>query len=125
MDWLAAYGPVSVLVDAMTQIWWPYTGGVVSACCDVSTDHAVLLVGYGESAEEGKYWVIKNSVRGAVRGRTYLRRRPLPTPCPHTPPFFSLTRLHASMRSGRNPGARMATFGCPGAPMSAALAPFQ
>ena len=28
--WLAAYGPVSILVDAMTQLWWPYSGGVMT-----------------------------------------------------------------------------------------------
>jgi hypothetical protein len=59
--WLAAYGPVSILVDAMTQLWWVYTGGVMTGCCDVSTDHAVLLVGYNFSDARNKYWVIKNS----------------------------------------------------------------
>jgi cathepsin F/cysteine peptidase B len=48
--WAAAYGPVSVLVDAMTQLWWPYVGGVISDCCDTDIDHAVLVVGFNSSS---------------------------------------------------------------------------
>jgi Na+(H+)/acetate symporter ActP len=33
--WVAAYGPVSILVDAMTQLWWTYTGGIMTGCCNV------------------------------------------------------------------------------------------
>ena len=28
---------------------------------DVTFDHAVQLVGYGENEEEGKYWIVRNS----------------------------------------------------------------
>jgi hypothetical protein len=44
----------------MTQLWWPYTSGIMSGCCNKDIDHAVLLVGFGK--EDGKqYWIIKNS----------------------------------------------------------------
>jgi len=58
--WLAAYGPVSIVVDAMTQLWWVYNGGVMTGCCDVSTDHAVVLVGFNATAPV-PYWIIRNS----------------------------------------------------------------
>ena len=59
--WLAAFGPVSILVDDMTQLWWTYVGGVMKGCCDVATDHAVLLTGYDANATQGPWWIIKNS----------------------------------------------------------------
>ena len=60
-SWLAAFGPVSILVDDMTQLWWTYVGGVMKGCCDVATNHAVLLTGYDSNATEGAWWIIKNS----------------------------------------------------------------
>eukprot|EP01062_Namystynia_karyoxenos_P021880 TRINITY_DN1834_c0_g1_i4.p1 TRINITY_DN1834_c0_g1~~TRINITY_DN1834_c0_g1_i4.p1 ORF type:complete len:779 (+),score=183.03 TRINITY_DN1834_c0_g1_i4:80-2416(+) len=58
--YVAQHGPLSICVAAMTQLWWPYTGGIMSGCCNTDCDHAVLIVGYGE--EKGtKYWLIKNS----------------------------------------------------------------
>eukprot|EP01064_Diplonema_japonicum_P010937 TRINITY_DN1817_c0_g2_i1.p1 TRINITY_DN1817_c0_g2~~TRINITY_DN1817_c0_g2_i1.p1 ORF type:complete len:781 (+),score=216.57 TRINITY_DN1817_c0_g2_i1:53-2395(+) len=57
---VAKYGPMSISLDAMTQLWWPYTGGIMTGCCNHAPDHAVLLVGYG--VDQGtKYWLIKNS----------------------------------------------------------------
>eukprot|EP01065_Artemidia_motanka_P047909 TRINITY_DN75_c0_g1_i2.p1 TRINITY_DN75_c0_g1~~TRINITY_DN75_c0_g1_i2.p1 ORF type:complete len:760 (+),score=179.49 TRINITY_DN75_c0_g1_i2:91-2370(+) len=59
-EYVANHGPLSVCVDAMTQLWWPYTGGIMTGCCNHECDHAVLIVGYGE--ENGKkFWWIKNS----------------------------------------------------------------
>merc|ERR1739848_203870 len=44
----------------MTSIWWSYTGGIVSGCCNTDVDHAVLVTGFG--VENGqKYWLVKNS----------------------------------------------------------------
>ena len=55
---VAKYGPVAINVDAMTQIWWPYAGGVMTGCCNKDTDHAVLIVGYGHDEETSlDYWV--------------------------------------------------------------------
>merc|ERR1712137_1386203 len=30
--WLVNYGPLSLSIDAMTDLWWAYTGGVLSTC---------------------------------------------------------------------------------------------
>jgi len=58
--WLVKNGPVSISVDAMTDIWWPYTAGVISTCSGRDTDHAVLIVGYGAESNQ-QYWAVKNS----------------------------------------------------------------
>ncbi|PWU82902.1 putative cysteine peptidase [Trypanosoma cruzi] len=55
---LAVKGPLSVAVDASS--WMPYTGGVLTNCVSKKLDHAVLLVGYNDSAAV-PYWIIKNS----------------------------------------------------------------
>jgi hypothetical protein len=58
--WVAENGPLSVLIDAMTQLWWSYTGGIMTGCCNTEVDHAVLIVGFGEENGQ-KYWLVKNS----------------------------------------------------------------
>ena len=63
--YVANYGPISISLDAMTQIWWPYTSdsGVIKSCCDKDVDHAVLIVGYNMTSSDTSehYWIIKNS----------------------------------------------------------------
>ena len=63
--YLANYGPISISLDAMTQIWWVYTSdsGIMKSCCDKDIDHAVLLVGYNMTSSDTSdhYWIIKNS----------------------------------------------------------------
>merc|ERR1719469_867197 len=44
----------------MTQLWWPYRGGIMDTCCNTENDHAVLVVGFGVSNGQ-QYWLIKNS----------------------------------------------------------------
>lgn len=72
LAYTAAYGPVSILVDAMTQLWWTYTGGVLTGCCDSDIDHAVLLVGYNLSAPT-PYYLIKNSWAESWGEKGYVR----------------------------------------------------
>ena len=56
-----AMNPVSVAIEADTQVFQLYKSGVItSSACGTSLDHGVLVVGYG--AENGiDYWLVKNS----------------------------------------------------------------
>lgn len=54
--------PVSVAIDAYGQSFKLYSGGVFNGDCGTQLTHAVTVVGYGVSSEDGsKYWLIKNS----------------------------------------------------------------
>jgi Papain family cysteine protease len=66
MDVVDKYGPVavSVYVDTDTRAWYLYKDGVFTAdglsardMASCSTNHAVLLVGYGTDAEDNNYWL--------------------------------------------------------------------
>lgn len=70
--YVAQHGPVSISVDAMTQLWWVYKGGIMDGCCNKEPDHAVLIVGYGEDSGK-KYWKIKNSWATTWGESGYLR----------------------------------------------------
>jgi len=70
--WVAKFGPLSVSIDAMTQLWWPYTGGIMTGCCNTELDHAVLVVGFGEENGQ-KYWLIKNSWAQSWGEQGYIR----------------------------------------------------
>ncbi|KAL5211384.1 hypothetical protein ABZP36_022231 [Zizania latifolia] len=52
--------PVSVVVDA-TSSFQLYKEGVYNGPCGLSTTHAVLAVGYGETKDGVHYWIVKNS----------------------------------------------------------------
>ena len=70
--YVTSHGPLSITVDAMTQLWWPYTGGIMKGCCNKANDHAVLIVGFGVDAGT-KYWTIKNSWDTTWGEKGYLR----------------------------------------------------
>jgi len=57
----ASLGPVSVAIEADTQVFQLYKGGVLDdASCGTQLDHGVLVVGYG--TDSGKdFWKVKNS----------------------------------------------------------------
>ena len=56
-----ALGPVSVAIEADTNTFQFYSGGIIkSNACGTDLDHAVLVVGYG--TDNGTdYWLLKNS----------------------------------------------------------------
>ncbi|KDO30869.1 hypothetical protein SPRG_04771 [Saprolegnia parasitica CBS 223.65] len=54
--------PVSVTVAGENDVWRLYLSGVISACPDVRSDHAVLAVGYGLDDDSGlPYFKVRNS----------------------------------------------------------------
>jgi len=54
---LATTAPLAIIVDASS--WQYYTGGVLSSC-GTSLDHAVMAVGYSQTAAT-PYWIVRNS----------------------------------------------------------------
>jgi len=56
-----AKGPVSVAIEADTNVFQFYNSGVISSkSCGTDLDHAVLVIGYG-SDNGTDYWLLKNS----------------------------------------------------------------
>ncbi|XP_042279527.1 procathepsin L-like [Thunnus maccoyii] len=56
-------GPLSVAIDSSQKEFMFYESGVYydPECDKDNINHAVLLVGYGETREGLKYWIVKNS----------------------------------------------------------------
>ncbi|OVA20482.1 Peptidase C1A [Macleaya cordata] len=53
--------PVSVAIEAGGLYFQFYWKGVFSGTCGTNLDHGVTIVGYGETSEGIKYWIVKNS----------------------------------------------------------------
>lgn len=61
-EYLMTYGPLSVALDASK--FHSYLSGIMNGtdCSTLTTNHAVLAVGWGVDSVTGtKYWIIKNS----------------------------------------------------------------
>ena len=58
-----AQQPVAISIDAGSDVFHNYTGGVLdSTDCGISTNHAVNIVGYGTDEDSGlEYWLVRNS----------------------------------------------------------------
>lgn len=63
LEAVALHGPVAVAIDASQPSFMSYSSGVYrdDKCSPMKLDHAVLLVGYGETETGDKYWIVKNS----------------------------------------------------------------
>lgn len=72
MTAIAEVGPIAVSVDATS--WGAYESGIYNVWNQAAPviNHAVTLVGYGES-DEGKYWLIRNSWSPAWGESGYIR----------------------------------------------------
>jgi len=58
MNAVATKGPISISVAASDFHF--YDSGIYNGDCGYVTNHAVVLVGYGED-QSGKYWIVRNS----------------------------------------------------------------
>jgi len=58
MDWIYAYGPPSVCVDA--ESWQYYTGGIITGNCGNTIDHCVQVTGWTTS-NGITAWIVRNS----------------------------------------------------------------
>jgi len=58
---IATKGPLAISVDASD--WSMYESGVFNSCNQTNPDlnHAVQLVGFGNTTKEGSYWIVRNS----------------------------------------------------------------
>ena len=61
-DSILSVGPISVAIDA-EEDFQSYKTGIFESymCSNTSLDHAVLVVGYGITSKNKKYYIIKNS----------------------------------------------------------------
>lgn len=56
-----SHGPVSVTVEADTDVFQMYTGGILdSTACGTSLDHAITAVGWGNDGTRD-YYIVRNS----------------------------------------------------------------
>ncbi|CAL9241706.1 unnamed protein product [Arabidopsis halleri] len=56
-----AHQPVSVAIEGGGFDFQFYSSGVFTGECTTYLDHAVTAIGYGQSTNGSKYWIIKNS----------------------------------------------------------------
>ena len=72
-------GPVTVSINASRKSFHLYKEGVYDdpECSNLVTtlDHAVLLVGYGETVQKVPYWIVKNSWGEEWGEKGYIRMR--------------------------------------------------
>jgi C1A family cysteine protease len=54
-------GPVAITIDASPKEFVFYSSGILRMHCKISSNHAVLLVGYGVNEMGIQFWKIKNS----------------------------------------------------------------
>lgn len=68
-----SHQPVSVTIDASGSDFQMYGGNIFNGKCGTSPTHAVALIGYGETEDGTKYWLIKNSWGESWGEKGYMR----------------------------------------------------
>ena len=63
---------VSVLVDASSSKFYLYDSGVITADCNTTVNHAVIVVGYN-TTDTVPYWTVKNSWGATWCEQGYIR----------------------------------------------------
>nr|KAJ0228136.1 hypothetical protein LSAT_V11C100011930 [Lactuca sativa] len=68
-----AHQPVSVAVDAQSNDFQLYAKGVFTGECGTDVNHGVTAVGYGETDDGVKYWIIRTSWGESWGEKGYMR----------------------------------------------------
>nr|XP_043636727.1 cysteine protease Amb a 11.0101-like [Erigeron canadensis] len=56
-----AHQPVTISMEATNENFFMYKEGIYSGPCGLNINHAMTIVGYDETPEGQKYWIVKNS----------------------------------------------------------------
>ncbi|XP_071729354.1 KDEL-tailed cysteine endopeptidase CEP3-like [Rutidosis leptorrhynchoides] len=68
-----AHQPVTISVDSSSQDFMLYKEGVFTGACGLNNNHGMTVVGYDETKEGMKYWIVKNSWSEAWGEKGYMR----------------------------------------------------
>ncbi|XP_020267252.1 zingipain-2-like isoform X1 [Asparagus officinalis] len=70
-----AQQPVAAAIYSKAREFHLYKSGVYEGPCQTSIDHAVTIVGYGETDDKTKYWLVKNTWGTSWGEKGYFRMK--------------------------------------------------